>query len=141
MAINEAEWEALSRRARRDPQSIGPAFAELMAKLEPEDGAFASGFYRRLTEWIQRFEEELDAEHEVGVRLVTFGQAVTFHLENISYWNPSLILFQGSTEAGEPVQLIQHVSQISLLLMKLPRTAPAGPKRRIGFSVANPTGV
>jgi hypothetical protein len=70
----------------------------------------------------------------VGVRLVSFGQSVVFHLEQIGYWNPSLISFKGFTEDGEPVELIQHVSQISVLLTKLSRKDPTKPKKPIGFA-------
>ena len=96
----------------------------------------ASEFYERLVKWVNDFDKSLDQEHEVGVRLVTFGQTVIFHLEDIGYWNPSLILFQGTTEDGNPVELIQHVSQISILLTKLPRKDAETPKRPIGFHEA-----
>jgi|SRR5882762_4340266 len=94
---------------------------------------YASEFHKRLMKWINTFDAALDQEHEVGVRLVSFGQTVIFHLDNIGFWNPSLICFKGVTDDGSPVELIQHVSQISVLLMKLPRKDPQKPKRRIGF--------
>jgi len=94
---------------------------------------YASEFYERLTKWINDFDEALDEQHEVGIRLVTFGQTVVFHLEGLGYWNPSLISFTGKTEAGDPVELIQHVSQISVLLMKMARKDTSKPKRPIGF--------
>ena len=93
----------------------------------------ASEFHKRLVEWINDFDAKLDQEHEVGACLVSFGQTVVFHLDNIAYWNPSLISFTGATDDGSPVELIQHVSQISVLLMKLPRKDLSKPKRRIGF--------
>jgi hypothetical protein len=93
----------------------------------------ASEFHKRLVEWINNFDSTLDQEYEVGVRLVSFGQTVVFHLDDISYWNPSLISFRGKTEDGQPVELIQHVSQISILLMKLKRPDPSKPKKKIGF--------
>ena len=80
-----------------------------MPEVPKVDGHMASGFYERLTKWIGDFEAELDDETEVGVRLVNFGQSVTFHLSNISYWNPQLIRFDGIDSSGQPVQLIQHV--------------------------------
>jgi hypothetical protein len=95
----------------------------------------ASEFHERLTRWIHQFNAGLDEDHEVGVRLVNFGQSVVFHLQRINYWNPSLISFSGTTEDGNPVELIQHVSQISILLLKLPRNDVSKPK--IGFSVEN----
>jgi hypothetical protein len=101
---------------------------------------YASEFYQRLQKWISNFDATLDEQHEVGVRLVSFGQTFVFHLEALGYWNPSLIFFSGKTEAGEPVELIQHVSQISILLMKLPRKDPTKPKRLIGFGSAEEQG-
>jgi len=94
---------------------------------------YASEFYERLTKWITRFDADLDETQEVGVRLVNFGQTIVFHLKDISYWNPSLISFTGVTDQGQPVELIQHVSQISILLMSLPRQNPQDPKAAIGF--------
>ena len=94
---------------------------------------YASEFYHKLVSWINDFDSSLDNEHQVGVRLVSFGQTVTFSLDDINYWNPSLIAFQGHTKDGDPVELIQHVSQISVLLMKLPRDDPDSPKKPIGF--------
>lgn len=102
--------------------------------LPPKDHNLADEFHRRLINWINEFHQSLDEEHEVGARLVNFGQAITFHIEDIGYWNPSLISFQGKNELGEPVELIQHVSQISVLLVAMKRESVAQPKRPIGFA-------
>jgi len=96
----------------------------------------ASEFHKRLAKWIEGFDATLDNAHEVGVRLVSFGQTVVFHLEGMDSWDPSLILFHGHTEEGQPVELIQHVSQISILLTKLPRADPSKPKHPMGLHVA-----
>jgi hypothetical protein len=97
------------------------------------DDHLASGFYQRLQDLIIDFERDLDDESEVGVRLVNFGQAVTFHLSNIGYWNPSTIWFEGETEGGDAVKLIQNVTQVNVLLMKLPRR-PDVTRKPIGFT-------
>lgn len=94
----------------------------------------ASEFCKRLEIWIRSFEASLDDQHEVGVRLVSFGQATVFHLQEVASYDPSLIAFRGYTDKDEPVELIQHVSQISILLMKLSRIDLSAPKRQIGFS-------
>jgi hypothetical protein len=101
-----------------------------------KDYNLASEFHSRLVKWINDFDSSLDQEHEVGIRLVSFGQTVVFHLADIGYWNPSLISFEGRTDDGEPVELIQHVSQISILLMKLQRPDSSKPKRKIGFEAS-----
>lgn len=113
---------------------VTPAMPELSKIQTPTDPNLASEFHKRLVEWINDFDKSLDQDHEVGVRLVNFGQAVTFHLRDVGYWNPSLISFSGYTEQGEPVELIQHVSQISILLLKVKRQYPSQPKRPIGFA-------
>jgi hypothetical protein len=96
---------------------------------------YASEFHKRLAKWIGEFDASLDQAHEVGVRLISFGQSFTFHLVDIGYWDPSLVVFRGITEDGNPVELIQHVTQISVLLMKMPRADPSTPKRPIGFDI------
>ncbi len=88
--------------------------------------------YERLGMYIQSFEADLDDEHEIGARLVSFGQEITFHIANIGYHGPDIISFNGLNSNGEKVQLIQHYSQLSVLLvaMKKQQEKP----RRIGFN-------
>lgn len=97
------------------------------------EGGLASALYETIAEWMEDFHASLDDEHEVGVRLVSFGREVVFHIEDMGYANPSLITFRGTSTEGNPVELIQHVSQISVLLVKLPRLDPSRPKKPLGF--------
>ena len=101
----------------------------------PINQNLASEFYKRLVNKINLFNESLDDEYEVGVRLINFGQTITFHLQDMDYLNPSLITFLGETETNERVELIQHISQISILLMKLRRKDPSQPKHPFGFTI------
>jgi hypothetical protein len=87
--------------------------------------------YERLTKYIKEFENELDDEHEVGARLVSFGNAVTFYISKLGYYGPDIICFYGVGEKGEKFQLIQNISQLSVLLMALPKLEKK--VRRIGF--------
>ncbi|WP_053346533.1 DUF6173 family protein [Peribacillus butanolivorans] len=100
----------------------------------PTNPNHASEFYERLVEMINNFDDDLDNAHEVGMRLVSFGQTIQFHVEDLGYYNPSLIRFYGKTDDGSAIELIQHVSQISFLLMAVKRLNPDEPKRKIGFS-------
>ncbi|WP_350314756.1 DUF6173 family protein [Pseudoalteromonas sp. TB43-MNA-CIBAN-0091] len=100
----------------------------------PKNYNLASEFHHRLITWINDFHRDLDDEHEVGAQLVNFGQSITFHIEDIGYWDPSLISFIGKNENGETIKLVQHVSQISILLIGLKRTNLDQPKRPIGFA-------
>ncbi len=119
----------LSGRSSFDPQLLRSALVPAHV-----DANLASEFHDRLIKWINDFDSSLDLDYEVGIRLVSFGQEVTFHLSDIGYWNPSLISFSGYTEEGDPVELIQHVTQISILLKKMKRADPTIPKRPIGFN-------
>ena len=107
-----------------------PDIAPVLRDIRPQTSA--SDFHERLVKWINDYEATLDPNTDVGARLVTFGQAVTIHLTDIGYWNPALIRFDGIGEDGRPVQLIQHVSQISVLLTSVPKQGDA--PRRIGFT-------
>ena len=114
-----------------------PPASKMLAIAE---GEFASEFQRRLEEYCKNFDAELDADHEIGVRLVSYGQEVKIYVESIGYWNPSLINFNGFLDDGKtPVQLVQHVSQISFLLMALPKKDPDKPKRPFGFAAHTAT--
>ncbi len=94
----------------------------------------ASEFYKRIIKIIHDFDAELDQTKEVGIRLVTFGQAVTFQITALGYSDPSLIVFAGNRlDDGSYVKLVQHVSQISFLLTAVQRSNPALPKKQIGF--------
>lgn len=131
--IAQTEEMLRSMAARITAPSPNPLLVNVEAN-------YASEFHKRLCEWIQNFDASLDSSHEVGIRLVNFGQILVFHLEDMHYWNPSLISFLGHMENGEPVELIQRVTQISILLMTLPRNNASEPKRPIGFQRHNGPG-
>jgi hypothetical protein len=82
--------------------------------------------------YIKDFEAELDDDHEIGAKLVSFGQNVTFHIEDRGYHGPDTITFYGSTETMEKVQLIQYMSQLSVLLIAVKKQHAKA--RRIGFT-------
>lgn len=94
---------------------------------------FASEFCKKLYEEIIDFDASLDNENEVAARLVSFGETIQFGIESIGFSNPSLIIFSGHTSDGSHVQLVQHVSQISILLLSAKRPEPEKPKFPIGF--------
>jgi hypothetical protein len=115
----------------KSTQSEVLASTNFLAEVQRE--SFASKVCEKLRFAIAHFDASLDADHEVGMCLVTFGQAITFHVEDVRYHNPNIIFFRGITPEGNRVQLIQHVSQISFLLMSMPKPNPNEPKRTFGF--------
>jgi hypothetical protein len=100
---------------------------------ERQSTELASDFFRQLSHYMDEFDKSLDQEHEVGIKLVNFGQTVQFTVQNIGYYNPKLICFYGEMPDGSAIQLIQHVNQISFLLTAVQRKNPEQPKRPIGF--------
>ena len=100
----------------------------------PTNPNMASEFHWRLVEMVNDFHRELEDEYEVGGQLVSFGSEVTFSFTGIGYYNPSLIRFYGEKADGSPIELIQHVSQISVMLIRQRRSHPEIPKRPIGFA-------
>jgi hypothetical protein len=93
----------------------------------------AEWMYKRLVEFIKDFEAQLDDDHEIGARLVSFGQNVTFHIDDMGYYGPDIITFYGKNESQQYVQLIQHISQLSVLLVAMEKVADK--PRRIGFAL------
>ena len=89
--------------------------------------------YERLVEYIRKFEEDLDEAHEIGARLVSFGNTITFHINDIGYYNPNIITFYGSNENGESMKLIQNETQLSVLLVALKKREDK--PKRIGFKL------
>lgn len=94
---------------------------------------YASKFYKTIIDRINKFEGQLDDQHEIGIKLVTFGQSITISVTEIGYSNPSIIIFRGLTENNEQIELIQHVTQLSFLLLTMKRINTDIPKRKIGF--------
>jgi hypothetical protein len=95
----------------------------------------ARWMYERIVRSIDAFEQGLSPDEEVGARLVATPGEEVFHVEHVAYWSPDLIMFEGLSRAGRRVQLIQHFSQLNLLLTSLPKEKPSEPPRRIGFDL------
>lgn len=88
--------------------------------------------YERLIMYIQKFEETLDADHEVAMGF-TGGDAGVMRIEGIGFFDPDMITFYGQDQAGARTQLVQHVSQLSVMLRALPRPDDRDEPVRIGF--------
>jgi hypothetical protein len=89
----------------------------------------------RLSKLIQEFESKLDKDDEVGARIVGLPGDGTMQIEDVGFWGPDFIMFFGRNADGKPVRLVQHYTQISVLLnaMHKPEERPA---RRIGFQLS-----
>lgn len=99
---------------------IIPDLSDMLAPPKHQTNP-AEWTYERLGSLIKDFEEELDDEHEVGVRLVSFGNGSVYHVVSLGYWGPDIVIFHCIAQDGAKADLIQHVSQLNFLLMAVPK--------------------
>jgi hypothetical protein len=97
------------------------------------DQRSAEAVFYRLASYIKEFEANLDHDHEVGARMVSFGATVQFHIVDMGYWNPDIITFEGVDDAGHHMKLIQNVLQLNVLLIGMPKREEHETAERIGF--------
>ncbi|SFD55990.1 hypothetical protein SAMN04488523_101341 [Sulfitobacter brevis] len=88
--------------------------------------------YERVVLYLKNFEEQLDADHEAAIGF-TGAEAGVLRIEGMGYFDPDIVTFYGSDPSGVRVQLIQHVSQLNVLLRALPKQEPDAAPNRIGF--------
>lgn len=88
--------------------------------------------YEKIMEEIAEFESTLDNNHEVALRLASFGTSTVMIVTSVGYQNPDMLYFYGFVN-GKKAQLIQHVSQLNFLITSVEREDKAKPARRIGF--------
>lgn len=120
-----------------DPEQPIPCDATLPAALrEPSEAKSAARWaYERLILYIRNFEEQLDNAHEVAMGF-TGGDAGIIRIEGLGYFDPDLVTFFGTDPQGSRTQLIQHVTQLNVMLRALPKTVETAAPRRIGFRLA-----
>lgn len=119
-----------------DPARSGPQAKALPAALQAaERKSPARWAYERLILYIQNFEEQLDNEHEVAMGM-TGGDAGVLRIEGMGYFDPDIVTFYGSDPTGAKTQLIQHVTQLSVMLRALPKHIDRKEPTRIGFRLA-----
>ncbi len=113
-----------------DPEAKTPAPVASDAPKSPARWA-----YERLIAYIQNFESTLDNEHEVAMGFAGDDSGV-IKIEGMGYYDPDIITFYGSDPSGTKTQLIQHVTQLSVMLRALPKQVAASEPTRIGFRLA-----
>nr|WP_319248377.1 DUF6173 family protein [uncultured Celeribacter sp.] len=104
-----------------------------VAKKPVEDKSQAEWAYERLILYIKNFEEQLDSAHEIAMGFAGSDTGV-MRIEGIGFFDPDIVTFYGADETGTKTQLIQHVTQLNVMLRALPKQAPADvAPNRIGF--------
>ena len=108
---------------------------ESLAKTPVEQKSPAEWAYQRLILYIQNFEKTLDTEEEVAMGFTDTGAGV-LRIEGLGYFDPDIVTFYGTDQTGARVQLVQHVSQLNVLLRSTPKPSEVAEPRRIGFRLA-----
>ena len=101
---------------------------------DPETPYLASDMYRRIVALINNFESDMPDDMQAGGRLVSAGN-ITFSIQDVGFWDPNMLVFYGELSDGSHVELVQHLSQLNLLLVAVKRTDDTDkPRRIIGFT-------
>lgn len=112
-----------------EQQPLPPA----LTREPPESKSAARWAYDRILLYLRNFESQLDAQHEVALGFAG-SDAGVLRIEGLGYFDPDLLTFYGQDEAGARTQLIQHVSQLNVMLRAVAKESPPSePPRRIGF--------
>jgi hypothetical protein len=87
--------------------------------------------YERLIMYIQNFEKTLDNNQEFAG-----DSSGVIKIEGMGYYDPDIVTFYGLDPSGTKTQLVQHVTQLSVMLRALPKDVEAEEPNRIGFRLA-----
>lgn len=121
-----------------DPAACGTLerdpLPEAVARRAMEDKSPAEWAYERLLLYIKNFESQLDSAHEVAMGFAG-GEAGVLQIEGVGFFDPDIVTFYGRDEDGLRTQLIQHISQLNVVLRAIPKHEPSEPPRRIGFQM------
>jgi hypothetical protein len=105
-------------------------------KIRQAELGMANVMHNRLMKQITDFEAKLSPDEEIAACLASFGGETTIRIENVGYHNPYFIVFSGTSLDGEsPMQLVQHVSQISVLFVPVKVLQEGAEPKRIGFQL------
>ena len=107
---------------------------KVLAQRPVKDKSPAEWAYDRLILYIRNFEAQLDATQEIAMGF-TGGQAGVLQIEGVGFFDPDIVTFYGRDEDGMKTQLIQHVTQLNVLLRAVPKQVADDPPRRIGFQL------
>lgn len=105
----------------------------VLASILHEEQKSAAGISFSIIERVREFESALDERHVLSIVVAGLQMIV----RNIDGSHPTLILFEGTTMDGQPAQLVQHISQVNVLLIATP-LEPAQTKQPIGFQMPPP---
>ncbi|MEM8979440.1 MAG: DUF6173 family protein [Pseudomonadota bacterium] len=133
-AVEGAALPPKRREVHTDPAAKQGEVPEKLQKPVTSKSP-AQWAYERLVLYIQNFEEQLDADHEIAMGF-TGGDMGVLRIEGIGYFDPDIVTFYGSEPNGAKTQLVQHVTQLNVMLRALPKAVQTDEPNRIGFRLA-----
>lgn len=139
-AADAMEADALGRchevhtNPEQKPMAAEPAAKPVDPKSQKPKSP-AQWAYERIIMYLKNFEEQLDADHEVAMGF-TGGDAGVLRIEGMGFFDPDVVTFYGTDPAGGKTQLIQHVTQLNVMLRALPKAVQSAEPNRIGFRLA-----
>lgn len=101
------------------------------APAPPSAYSYSDTQFDVIKKYVLDFQQSLDQEHDIGLLLTNFGQAMLMEVTQIGFEKSVLMVFRGFVNGREST-LIQHISQLNFLLTSVPKD-PEKPKRKIGF--------
>ena len=101
-------------------------------KVPADQKSPAQWAYERIILYIKNFEENLDNTQEIAMGF-TGTDAGIMRIEGMGFFDPDIVTFYGSDPAGTKTQLIQHVTQLNVMLRALPKAVEQAEPTRIGF--------
>ena len=131
----EASAMPRRREVHTDDQSHESGVPDVMAKKPVTQKSPAEWAYQRLILYIQNFEKMLESEEEVAMGFTDTGGGF-LRIEGLGHFDPDIVTFFGTDQTGAKVQLVQHVSQLNVLLRAMPKQNAQDEPRRIGFRLA-----
>ena len=97
----------------------------------PRNPSLADGTNGALERYLNDFQTALDPSKEIGVMLSNMG-GMTVHVDDIGYYNPSLIIIYGRRGDGTRVEVAIHHHQLQMVFIAVDPT-PGDEPKRIGF--------
>jgi len=143
-ALEATAIRPAARAIMVDPKSALTAEQEPLPKPLCDENADekspAQWAYERVILYIQNFEKQLDADHEIGMGF-TGGDAGTMRIMGLGFFAPDIITFYGVDSDGARVQMVQHYNQLNVMLRAMLRADDGDEKpNRIGFRLAEDLG-
>lgn len=138
-AAEAAEANAIPRvhEVHTDPDAKNAQDQKLpkgVAGKPVEQKSTAQWAYERTVLYLKKFEEGLDDGHEIAMGFAGTDAGV-LKIEGMGYFDPDIVTFYGADAAGIKMQLVQHVSQLSVVFRALPKAVETAEPNRIGFKL------